>query len=96
MAGRGEGIEGAERAREVQPEVAGEVVERARGHHHEGQPALHGHPGHRGHRPVAAGHGERPRAVLRCLESGVPRVLAGLQHAHPDPALASRPGQALS
>jgi hypothetical protein len=79
--------------REVQPEVAGEVVERACWHHHEGQPALGGHPDHSRHRPVTSGHAERTRAALHDLEGGEPRVLAGLEHPHPDPALASSSGQ---
>jgi len=90
-----EGIESSQRAGKIQAQVACEVVERTRGHHHERQVALHGHPRHRRHRPIAAGHGERFHAVLRCLEGGVHRVLPGLQHAHPDPAFASCPGQAL-
>src|SRR3712207_6111604 len=60
------------------PKVACEVVERTRGHHHERQVVLHGHP--RRHRPIAAGHGERFHAVL-----------PGLQHAHADPAFAELP-----
>ena len=62
-----ERVEGAQRTQEVKPEVACEVVERTCGHHHEGQVALHGHLGHRCNRPVAAGHRERPRAVIRLL-----------------------------
>jgi hypothetical protein len=53
-----EGIESSQRAVKIQSEVACEVVERTRGHHHEGQIALNGHPSHRSNRPIAAGHGE--------------------------------------
>ena len=90
-----EGIKCSQWTGKIQPEVACEVVERARGHHHEEQVALHGRPGHRRHGPVTAGHRERLRAVIRRFESCVPRVLTGLQQAHPDPAFASCPGQTL-
>jgi hypothetical protein len=90
----GEGIESAQRADEIQPEIAGKVVQGARGHHQDGQSALHGHPRHRCHRPVAAGHGERLRTSICCLDGGVPRILSGLKHPHSHPALTGGPGQA--
>ena len=88
-----ERVEGAQGTREIQPEVAGEVVERTHGHDHERHLVLGGYGGHRGYRPITASHAEHFRSALCRRDGGEPCVLAWLQHVHPDPTLTGRFGQ---
>ena len=73
-----ERVEGAQGAREVQPEVAGEVVERTHGHYHERRPVLGGYRGHRGYRAIAASHAEHLGSALYRRDGGEPCVLPWL------------------
>jgi hypothetical protein len=87
-----ERVEGAQGAREVQPEVAGEVVERTHRHDHERHLVLGGYRGHRGYRPITASHAEHLISALSCCHCGEPCVLTWFQHVHPDPTLTGRFG----